>query len=338
MTRRTVLLPALVLAALLVACAAAMLALPEEAKAGFPGENGRIAFSSDRDGDFDVYTVRPSGLGLRQLTDSPGHDLDPEWSPDGSKIAFSSDRDGDAEIYVEDLVSGEVLQLTDNGSLPEPDQTDSIHDRDPTWSPDGSKIAFISNRDASPTEDAEMVQGIYVMKAKGSKPSGPLVKAWPDIWESVAWSPDGSTIIHGFGSEGLYDIWAVNADGSGERPLTDPTRPTSERDPDWSPSGEKIVYARAKRGYGDFHQQVWTMAPDGTNRQALTDTPAEEIVGPSYRSLSPVWSPNGRKIAFVRNGDVFKLRSRDGANMTQVTSTSYEERDPDWGPKPATSR
>lgn len=91
------------------------------AEAAFAGQNGRIAFVSDRDSDFDIYTIRPDGSGLRQVTNAPGSDSRPEWSPDGTKIAFNSDRDtidelnGEAyveRIYVMKVDGSELTRLT----------------------------------------------------------------------------------------------------------------------------------------------------------------------------------------------------------------------------------
>ncbi|UCE97775.1 MAG: PD40 domain-containing protein, partial [Dehalococcoidia bacterium] len=93
----------------------------------------QIAFSSNRDGDYDIYTVKSDGSGLLQLTDDSATDMAPDWSPDGKKIAFSSNRSGNFEIYTMNTDGSGVKQLTNDG----------IDKGAPAWSPDGKKIAFM---------------------------------------------------------------------------------------------------------------------------------------------------------------------------------------------------
>jgi len=130
---------------------------------------GQIAFTSDRDGDSNIYVMDADGGNVRQLTDDPKQDVDPAWSPDGTRIAFDSDRDGDDDIYVMGADGGNVQQLTD----------DPPWDWDPAWSPDGTRIAFNSDRDGD--------WDIYVMDADG----GNVLQLTDDPgrdW-APAWSP-----------------------------------------------------------------------------------------------------------------------------------------------------
>lgn len=100
-------------------------------------EEGLIAFTSDRDGAYDIYTMdRDSGT-VSRLTGGEDEDREPAWSPDGRRIAFRSNRDGNDEIYTVDLAEGNVVRLTDNDG----------EDRFPTWSPDGAWIAFLGECD-----------------------------------------------------------------------------------------------------------------------------------------------------------------------------------------------
>ncbi|MFC1553490.1 TolB family protein [candidate division KSB1 bacterium] len=102
----------------------------------------RIAFSSDRTGDFEIYTIRPDGTDLKRLTNSPGNDLWPDWSPDGSQIVFTSTRSGSSDIWVMDSDGSNQTQLT------YVIQPNNLIDSEyyPRWSPDGSKIMFTYDR------------------------------------------------------------------------------------------------------------------------------------------------------------------------------------------------
>jgi Tol biopolymer transport system component len=95
----------------------------------------RIAFISDRDGDFEVYTMRPNGSNVRQLTFNDASEFHPDWSPDGGQITFTTDRDGDFEVYAMRANGSGQTNVTAN-----PDGDDGVS----AWSPDGEKIVFTS--------------------------------------------------------------------------------------------------------------------------------------------------------------------------------------------------
>jgi Tol biopolymer transport system component len=126
--------------------------------------DGLIAFGSSLSTgprNEDIYVMNPDGTGERRLTDQPGHDSFPAWSPDGQRIAFASRRavDGkvNTDIYVMDAYGSAVKRLTHT----------SAYDWDPAWSPDGGQLAYKSfpPREGAPGAPA---QGIYVMNADGS--------------------------------------------------------------------------------------------------------------------------------------------------------------------------
>jgi len=99
----------------------------------------KIAFSSWRDGNGEIYVMNTDGSEQKRLTNSPNSDGSPCWSPDGKKIVFTSKRDGNIEIYVMNADGSEQRNLTNNPAI----------DAWPSWSPDGEKIAFNSGRDGN---------------------------------------------------------------------------------------------------------------------------------------------------------------------------------------------
>ena len=110
--------------------------------------NGRkLAFQSDRDGDFDVYVMKLAPEGPRnvpvKLTRNAVFDFTPDWSPDGAQLAFASERSGNREIWrMKALPEGRRNKPVNLSNNPASDQ-------DPTWSPDGRKIAFVTDRDGN---------------------------------------------------------------------------------------------------------------------------------------------------------------------------------------------
>lgn len=95
-----------------------------------------IAFSSSRDGDFEIYLMGIDGSNVRRLTKSPGIDNRPTWSPDGKRLAFTSNRDGNYEVYVMDADGSNLRRVTNH-----PERDDY-----PAWHPDGRRLVMVSER------------------------------------------------------------------------------------------------------------------------------------------------------------------------------------------------
>ncbi len=197
------------------------------------------------------------------------------------RVAFTSNRDGNREIYVMNADGTNQVRLTNN----------SVVDDHPTWSPDGTKISFVSEKTSGGF-------AIFMMNADGTNKIEitPInfvdgYAYWPQlIWTdffSMDWSPDGTQIVF----QDNYDIVIVNADGSNRHAITDGT--AYDLEPAWSPDGLKIVFSRDPIDDGGLQfGRLSTMNIDGSNIQFLPNA----FQGQEY---APKWSPLGDKILFV---------------------------------------
>ena len=246
-------------------------------------DGSQIAFTSDRDGNQEIYVMKADGLNQNRLTSNLTQDFLGSWSPDSSQIAYSSIRDGSFDIIVMDVDGSNQTNLTDNPS----------RDWNCTWSPDGSRIAFTSNRKYYNPEilntnhngfhDSDWYYcEIYVMNADGSN----LIQLTDlgDQNKDIAWSPDGSRIAfsskRGGGSVANYEIYVMDADGSNVIRLTNNF--TWDSLPIWSPDGLQIVFV-STRGLGSGNSEIYVMNADGSNQIRLTDN--------SWSDFNPAWLP-----------------------------------------------
>jgi uncharacterized repeat protein (TIGR01451 family) len=196
-------------------------AAPERAGAAFAGMEGKLAFSTNRDGDYEVYVMNVDGSSPTRLTSVAGDDFQPEWSPDGNKLAFRSRRDGNAEIYVMNADGSAQTRLTN----------DADFDTDAAWSPDGSKLAFVSDRDGN--------FEIYVMNADGSAPTRLTDEPAADF--QPEWSPDGSKLAFRSTRDGNDEVYVMNVDGTAQSNRTQ--NPAFDGDADWQslPSADVLL-------------------------------------------------------------------------------------------------
>ena len=110
----------------------------------------RLVFASDRSGDWEIFAMEADGTNPLNLSNSPSFDYGPMWSPDGRHIAFTSDRDGDYEVYVMDVAGGDLVNLTDHPAADGGGLVNGLlTDANISWSPDGQKIAFATDRDGN---------------------------------------------------------------------------------------------------------------------------------------------------------------------------------------------
>lgn len=183
----------------------------------------RFAFGDTRGGLMsDLAVSNAAGTIVQYLSNTPDFaEIDPDWSPDGSKIAFSSDRTGEGEIYVINADGTGEQRLTFTTPTPVPAVPTS--ERNPVWSPDGSRIAFRSARDGGNLD-------IWVMNANGSGQT--RLTTATAIEDEPVWSPDGKQIAFlRFLGAGEFDIYTMSANGKNQRNIT--LDPGSAVNPIW---------------------------------------------------------------------------------------------------------
>ena len=280
----------------------------------------QIAFASDRDGDNEIYVMDADGGNLRRLTNNRHGDGDPVWSPDGKRIAFKSDRAGHFnrhgwhthDIYVMDADGSNQQKLTNNPA----------DDWDPSWSPDGKRIAFTSWRDGPFNIE------VYVMDADGGNLQNLTNNPRDD--RNPFWSPYGAHIVFSARRDGhfenkfsiTHEVYVMDVDGGNQRRLTN--NRSNDWDPVWSPDGKRIAFQADRKGNLEKFD-IYVIDADGGNPQNLTNHRAWDG--------SPSWSPDGERIVFHSerdgNNEIYVM-DVDGGNLQNLTNHPANDSSPAW--------
>ncbi len=248
---------------------------------GISARNGKIAFTSDRDGSLEIYVMNNDGSEQVRLTNNTDLDFYPAFSPNGRKIAFFSKQAADGAAYIKimnaDGTGQTILTPITVSGFEVTHPWEVYESRSISWSPDGRKIAF--------DDDGE----IFTINLDGTDRRH--LTNHPDNDIAPAWSPDGSRILFGSTRFGYLTMHTMNsADGSDVRRL--PSQFYNwDAAPDWSPAGDKILFVELSE---DWHPRIYTANHDGTDRRVFDGTG----MGLSGQRNVPKWSPDGAKIAF----------------------------------------
>lgn len=331
---------------------------PAIAPTPISGGAGRIAFTSDRDGYPEIYVMDSDGSGLVKLANDITPKSDPAWSPDGSMIAFGFSSDDSASLYVMNADGSDPTKLIDTKGFSSYSQLTpdwrSFSISYPTWSPDGSKIAFMYSYYVNCCSGRSTIN---VMDADGSILASAALPGyetfdWSPDSQNIAfgadcggnsgicvmntngaisyigdggrptWSPDGKKIAFKSGPYKNVEVYAMNADGSNQTNLTN-YRGGWDGDPTWSPEGGKIAFS----SYRDGNYEIYVMNADGGNQINVTNHPAGDN--------NPVWSPDGSKIAFEsdRDGNLeIYVVNADGSSLVRLTNNDANDYSPVWSP------
>jgi CSLREA domain-containing protein len=252
----------------------------------YSSDGKKIAFSSARAGNLDIFVMNAGGTNQTNLTTkNTGSDFNPTFSPDGKKIAFETNRTDLLQIFVMNIDGSNPTNLTSNLLIA----------GDPAFSPKGDKIAFESN------------QQIFVMDSNGTGQT-PLTDT--SRAEDPTFSPDGNKIAFesdrdGGGDPNKQDIYVMNADGSNPVRLTDD--PARDAQPAFSPDGKKIAFVSERDG---DDEDIFVMNAGGTNQTNLTPNTRHEI--------NPDWQPVAATFTVTSDSD-------PGDGVCNATSCTLRE-------------
>jgi TolB protein len=267
------------------------------------GGGAQIAFSTNRDGNYEIYIMNSDGTNQRQLTDSPSsEDFFPELFPNGEVLLFWSYSAGPP-------TSSTLSWMTVDGS----DQGTFLNN------PGG--VSDVSSHElvAFDIYTGDGWVDIGLVSSNGGK----IVHLTnhPDKDGHPCWSPDGETIAFVSYRDGPPHIYLMDWDGGNQRKVTDSD--LNELEPAWSPDGSTIAFLAADQS---DTSNIYLVNADGTDIRPLTDE-----VG-SYNE-NPVWSPDGTMIAFwsnrAGNKDIYAINV-DGSGLINLTNDPGEDENPSW--------
>ena len=299
-------------------------------------DGGRISYRVCRrpESPCEVYVMNADGAWRENLSGVWGRrDVSPIWSPDWRRILFVRNPCTGVRRACTDITQIYRMNVDGSGSRRlargvryhhiSGGQRGSEYSAIPTWSPDGRKIAFVSDR----TGSAE----VYVMSADGSGQRRLTRHAKP---KELAWSPDGRMLAIGsHANGGPRDVYVMNADGTGLLNLT--PGPGGGEALSWSPDGRKIGFRSLRDGSGE----IYVVNVDGTGLRRLTHLTRDPLSSGGTTWSAPAWSPDGKKILFVRvgwgkglsNSEILVINA-DGSHQRYLTHNPAPDGEPAWSP------
>ena len=257
-----------------------------------------IVFTSDIDGNREIFSLDPEKAELVNLTKSAGSEYAPSLSPDGSHVAFLAGDDNHNVLEVISLAE-ETSGRTAVSSI------DGSH-RDHRWSPTGERLAYLVQNGGDPSTHVADYDGSTSMELT-------TIVAH----EVGGWSYDGSSVVFTVREGPGQGIYVRNPDGVNEVRLTD----KPDYNPCWSPNSHKIAFISERDG----NPEIYVMNSDATELKRITESSGIEY--------DIAWSPDGRKIAFASDQDgspeIYVVDIRDG-EIERLTRNSVRDDQPVW--------
>ncbi|RMG84542.1 MAG: hypothetical protein D6712_11090, partial [Chloroflexi bacterium] len=258
--------------------------------------------------------------GASQLTTppAPSSDQNPAFSPDSTQLVFTrfenGYNDGPSTLYKLDVASGAIQQL-----IPARD-SDNVNLPGSSWNALTQRIVFSSDR--------EYAEEIWILDPVTAFAQRVTYHIDDQIhFFEPSFSPDGQWIVFEMWTEAGSSIWKVRADGSQMMQLTDGT--FNDRQPNWSPTGERIVFQRDASG-NDEDWDLYTMTPDGTDIQQVTATPSSDT--------DASWSPDGQWLVYssdyggLPTPSLFVIPAQGGTPLQITTDPTRYDGAPSWSP------
>lgn len=250
-----------------------------------------IAFSSRRDGNWEIYVMDAAGRDQRRLTHRDRvEDRFPLWSPDRQQIVFASHVGNTWELWA----------MGSDGTKQRRLASQIIAKSTRGWSPDSTLVAF-----AAMTKDNV---DIYVVEVRSGQVTRLTTSEGEDL--DPCWSPDGRHIAFSSTRDGIPQIYVMDIDGQDQRRITKTVSPAEA--PRWSPKGDLVLYVSER----DLH----IVGPDGQRPHRLTS-------GARVTKNPALWSPDGTKILFqIANGENYEIGMvrLSGANSLLASSGGYD--------------
>lgn len=271
-----------------------------EPQTSYPGGGQLIVFSSTRDKNAEIYSMRPDGSDVRRLTNNGTSDIEPSLSPDRSRIAFTTYHYPYWRVYVMNV---------DGSGAHEVSPSNNANNSSPSWSPDGRHIAFES--------DLYPPRQIWIIDADGGHPH------FLAFGFSPSWGP--RRIAFTGDREEFGTLCSIDPEGGPASCAAIPSLiPIGVN---WSPDGSRLVFS-ANDPANLSADVLYTVNADGTGLEQLLNnvSPAEDA--------EPVWSPDGTRILFEsdRGGSYFGLFTAniDGSDIEQLTFGPRGDGEPNW--------